>query len=314
MYFSRGIFIERMYNFETIICTLLRRGDEMRYLISCGMIFLLLIVASCEQKSTKEAALENVTPTPEKVEEKPAKVVPSRYYYTNKISSYALHGKTLRELSLMRNTIFARAGNAFRKKWLREYFEKESWYEPTGLDYSKLSETDIFNAKIIADHELRIPAQELWSRYFDIDHRKTIGDSLDATSKIELQLLARALGEPVTNPDNENPLDNIALLDSLLTLQHLEDYSRRDLRILRNTIYARHGRPFKSQVLKDYFARMKWYQQEADFSETRLNEIDKKNIQLILSVEQSIGGPLTDAAHQEREAELQEEIHWMGGA
>ena len=56
-------------------------------------------------------------------------------YYTRPITDDDLIGRSLRELSLMRNTIYARAGNKFRKKWLNDYFSAQPWYHP--LDSAK---------------------------------------------------------------------------------------------------------------------------------------------------------------------------------
>ena len=74
---------------------------------------------------------------------------PIPYYFTRAIKPADLKGKTLRELTLMRNTIYARAGNTFRKKWLRAHFEGQPWYKPTGLDPDKLTDRDRANADAI---------------------------------------------------------------------------------------------------------------------------------------------------------------------
>ena len=50
--------------------------------------------------------------------------------YTNMYYDHTLEGKTLVELRLMRNEIYARHGKIFNSKDLREYFSKQSWYEP----------------------------------------------------------------------------------------------------------------------------------------------------------------------------------------
>src|SRR5262245_25089010 len=52
------------------------------------------------------------------------------FYYTREITQQDLDGRSLRELTLMRNTIYARAGNRFRKKWLNDYFSAQPWYHP----------------------------------------------------------------------------------------------------------------------------------------------------------------------------------------
>src|SRR5439155_8364508 len=63
-----------------------------------------------------------------------------------------LEGRTLYELTLMRNYPFARAGNAFRKSWLRDYFARQG-LSAGGLDEEKLSPIDLGNAEKIAAYE-----------------------------------------------------------------------------------------------------------------------------------------------------------------
>jgi hypothetical protein len=74
----------------------------------------------------------------------------------------------------------------------------------------------------------------------------------------------------------------------------LRQLSLRDLRVLRNTIYARRGRPFKSKVLQAHFSAMSWYQKDDTYTDARLTANDKRNIDLIRAVEDEFGGPLKD--------------------
>lgn len=58
-----------------------------------------------------------------------------------------------------------------------------------------------------------------------------------------------------------------------------------DLWLLRNQVYAAHGRRFNSEVLNDYFAKQNWYRghiEPEDFSDSVLSEVEKNNIALIL--------------------------------
>ncbi|HUS30069.1 MAG TPA: YARHG domain-containing protein, partial [Kofleriaceae bacterium] len=43
-------------------------------------------------------------------------------YYDRPLAPADLDGRSLRDLTLMRNVVYARAGHPFRKAWLREYF------------------------------------------------------------------------------------------------------------------------------------------------------------------------------------------------
>lgn len=60
------------------------------------------------------------------------------------------------------------------------------------------------------------------------------------------------------------------------------------LRIVRNEIFARHGKAFKSTDLKNYFASKAWYKEAADQShvEDGLNEYERANITILLFQEE----------------------------
>jgi serine/threonine protein kinase len=57
------------------------------------------------------------------------------------------------------------------------------------------------------------------------------------------------------------------------------------LRVLRNTIYARYGRIFDDVELQNYFAAQRWYTPRRDYSDKQLTDIDRANVALIKSIE-----------------------------
>ena len=70
--------------------------------------------------------------------------------------------------------------------------------------------------------------------------------------------------------------------------RELEGYSKEQLRLGRNEIYARHGRIFTSEDLNAYFQNKSWYHGylTADqFDESVLNEYEKENLILIKELE-----------------------------
>jgi hypothetical protein len=70
------------------------------------------------------------------------------------------------------------------------------------------------------------------------------------------------------------------LSDSLL-----RGLSLYDLRIVRNEVYARHGRRFQTPWLRDYFKDEPWYQQRSQFTIAELSENEKANVKVIQAVE-----------------------------
>jgi hypothetical protein len=217
-------------------------------------------------------------------------------YYDRPVTKADLDGRPLRELALMRNWIWARAGHKFRKDWLDQFFRSQDWYKPAEKD-GPVSDVDKKNSKFIAEYESKLP------KAFFEKKRAALAKATTPEDKIELRLVSERLGvaDGIAEQDR-NPLEDPSMLDKLLEVKSLEDLSRRDLRILRNTVYARHGRPFQSPLLRAHFGTMEWYREDKKYTDARLTEIDKKNVQIILSLEDSLGGPLTDADQNQGEA------------
>ena len=71
-----------------------------------------------------------------------------------------------------------------------------------------------------------------------------------------------------------------------LTHNDIAGLDRHSLRILRNSIFARHGRYFNSQDLADYFFRFPWYNPRyKEVPQSHFSSIEKYNIQFIQSYE-----------------------------
>jgi hypothetical protein len=231
-------------------------------------------------------------------------------YYDRALTPADLQGRTLRELTLMRNTVYARAGHPFRKKWLHDYFAAQPWYKPLARDdNSKITGTDRANISLIAQAEEGIKGPELKQRRDAVLERLRAGKAT-REDEIELTILNTRIGEWATAAasakpaDDVSPLEDPSQLDHVIRAEQLSDLSRRDLRILRNTIYARHGRKFKSKLLQAYFDDMSWYKADPKFSEKKLTKVDVTNIRMIKSVEDSLGGALSDS--EQRADEMDE--------
>lgn len=77
----------------------------------------------------------------------------------------------------------------------------------------------------------------------------------------------------------------------LLSKAELKDFSAPQLRLIRNSIYARRGRPFADKELARFFSEQSWYRPRASWNasddDKRLSAIDKKNAELLLKLEKS---------------------------
>ncbi|HEX4682925.1 MAG TPA: YARHG domain-containing protein [Gemmatimonadaceae bacterium] len=86
------------------------------------------------------------------------------------------------------------------------------------------------------------------------------------------------------------------LSDSLL-----RGVSLYDLRLLRNEVFARHGRRFETPWLRDYFKASPWYTPRAEFTIAELSETEKDNIKVIRVVEAKRHERLSTDSLYERE-------------
>lgn len=78
---------------------------------------------------------------------------------------------------------------------------------------------------------------------------------------------------------------------SRLTEADLAGYTKEQLKIARNEIYARHGRRFDTEALQNYFNTKSWYSgtiAPSSFSEDLLSQVEKDNIKLIKKKEDSM--------------------------
>lgn len=297
--------------------------------LALALATLAAVLCACDKPSTEPAPAERPaaaptpapTPVPAPAEAAPqiAQPAPSDMpketaaappvtrplYYEGALQPADLAGRTLRELNLMRNTIYARVGQSFRKPWIDQHFRQFPWYVPKDQpDLAKLTPIDYENARAIVGHESAIPEADLKASRDALLAKKKAGNATPEDD-IELELIAVRLGgweaEPELKPEDLSPLADPTKLDGLLAANQLATLSLRDLRLLRNTIYARRGRPFRSTLLQQYFGDMDWYSSDEGYSDAKLTAVDRKNIRLISSVEKAAGGPLTDYEHKVEE-------------
>ena len=68
----------------------------------------------------------------------------------------------------------------------------------------------------------------------------------------------------------------------------LQGLSLHELRLLRNEVYARHGRMFKAEWLQQYFFSQPWYTPDEHFKDEELSGNDKVNVETIVGYENKI--------------------------
>ena len=246
------------------------------------------------------------------------KEIPDEKLYTDTAADWrvmiaeveAIHGKTFAD-----------------EPWLQKYFEERYWYQPNAnYNASVLTEIERknlekLNAKRNEDrkvavsfgdmdkfqnaplteellrnmslNDLRLIRNEFMARrgklfvtpgfkqYFEWqDWYKPLKDQ----SKVKLNPIEEAnvkLIETVETREREKMATDLINEDKVTGL-FVED-----LRVLRNEIYARHGRIFKDAKLQKYFAEQKWYQPNPEFKDPDLNDIEVKNLAIIRAAEET---------------------------
>jgi hypothetical protein len=76
------------------------------------------------------------------------------------------------------------------------------------------------------------------------------------------------------------------ILNSQYNLSYLSELTARQLKLIRNSIFARSGFEFKTYWLNEYFRRKRWYKPNtADISKVALDSIARMNVQLLQELE-----------------------------
>ena len=94
--------------------------------------------------------------------------------------------------------------------------------------------------------------------------------------------LENCLGQE-RSAEQRNPSE--LLSNWLMNTTYLANFSKDELRLMRNEILARHGWKFQSKDLQDYFGRQPWYKAGTNNNAIKLSVIEQLNIQLIKSEE-----------------------------
>lgn len=220
----------------------------------------------------------------------------------------AVHGKTFAD-----------------EPWLQKYFEERYWYKAnpnyTAAALSAIEKKNIqtlseardkdrkvavspgdmdkFQNVLLTEdllkgatlNDLRIMRNEFWARrgkafvtpgfksfYEFQDWYKPLKDQ----SKVKLNDTEKANVALVQNYENKL---RERVSSEILEPETFQGLFVEDLRVLRNEIYARHGRIFKDAELQKMFEAMAWYKPNPDFKDEMLSETESKNLVSIREAE-----------------------------
>ena len=161
----------------------------------------------------------------------------------------------------------------------------KKWGQHSGAEWTVLA------AEIEAIHGKRFDETPWLQKYFDERYWYKAADHYDPkqlTDTEQKNLLAvtgaqKRQRRVALLPGDMELFENRALSDQMLL-----GLSLHELRLLRNEIYARHGRSFKATWLQQYFDGQPWYQADENFKDEELSGFDKQNVELIVGYESKI--------------------------
>ncbi|HEV2829410.1 MAG TPA: YARHG domain-containing protein [Pyrinomonadaceae bacterium] len=152
------------------------------------------------------------------------------------------------------------------------------------------SEWRVLRAEVEAIHGKRF--SEPWlQQYFDERYWYKPVDKYDPKSLTALEaknLLTIGAAQKKSRKLALAPGDMELFEDKLISPQMLHGLSLNELRLLRNEIYARHGRQFQAPWLSQYFFSQPWYQPADNFKDEDVSGADKQNVETIVAYEKKI--------------------------
>ncbi|MBL9115745.1 MAG: YARHG domain-containing protein [Verrucomicrobiaceae bacterium] len=169
----------------------------------------------------------------------------------------------LQQLYLARNEIFARHGFDFENPFLKDYFGNQPWYQrKPGFKSPDLSAEESANADAI------LAAEKAKGGPF-FSGKTALPGSGGSSAPADIFPYS-----------SERPLSR-SIVQAL---------GLKELSIARNEIFARHGYPFQSRQLQEFFARKPGYRRQPSMTDPPFSEVEEHNLWLIRKIERIKGG------------------------
>jgi hypothetical protein len=248
-----------------------------------------------------------------------------RFWRTRAFTKDQVGEKTLMDLHVMRAEIEAIHGRTFPEEpKLQQYFEDRYWYkaakryDPKGLTATEreniatlqamekeqrqlgLQPGDMlaFQRRLITPkmldnlsiHELRLLRNEVYALRGHKFKTQWLADTFASyewykpASRVKLNPFEEKNVALILKKETEihDGLTSKPVTQDLLDGLWLEDVQR-----LRNEIYARHGKIFRSKWMQSYFESFPWYKRNPKYSEKLLTKQERDNLKVIFGYESS---------------------------
>jgi len=196
---------------------------------------------------------------------------------------------------------------------------------PRKLGKHSGAEWKVLLAEVEAIHGKRFDDEPWLQQYFEerywyFPNEKYDAKKLSAFEQKNLAMLSDAQKKQrkvALLPGDMEFFENKAISE-----QMLRGLSLHELRLLRNEIYARHGRMFRAEWLQQYFFFQPWYAPDENFKDEELSGNDKLNVETIVKYENRIhqelsSKPITrallDGLFLEDASQMRQEIYARHG-
>ncbi|MBA2704282.1 MAG: YARHG domain-containing protein [Blastocatellia bacterium] len=153
----------------------------------------------------------------------------------------------------------------------------------------------VLRSEIEAIHGKRFESDAWLQQYFDERYWYKAGkyDPKSLSAIEEKNLATITLAQKRSRKVALAPGDMELFENRLISAQMLHGLSLYELRLLRNEVYARHGRSFQAPWLAQYFFSQPWYQPDDNFKDEQLSGADKSNVETIVAYETKIHDDLS---------------------
>jgi hypothetical protein len=175
------------------------------------------------------------------------------------------------------------------------------WWQSKPMTEEKLGthsagEWRILRAEVEAVRGKRFEDDPWLQQYFEERYWYRADPSYDARSLTQTERRNLAAIDAAQRKQRRaavSPGDMEHFETRLVSEEMLKGLSLHELRLLRNEVYARRGRQFRTEWLSQYFWSQPWYEAREDKAEPELSEVEKKNVETIVAYERKVKDSLS---------------------
>lgn len=153
------------------------------------------------------------------------------------------------------------------------------------------AEWTVLASEIEAIHGKRFDDTPWLQQYFDERYWYHAAERYDPRSLSDVERKNLQLIDTIRKQQRRvaiAPGDMELFENKLITEAMLRGLSLHELRLLRNEIYARRGRAFKTLWIQQYFGGQMWYDPKDDFKDEDISGTEKTNIETIVAYENKL--------------------------